>query len=64
MKQGVINLSTIFASTPEIAINNPAATSMAITVANVAKTMLLSDQPVPVNITELNANRLKNQYIS
>ncbi|WP_286728990.1 hypothetical protein [Acinetobacter sp. UBA1297] len=59
MKQGVINLSTIFASTPEIAINNPAATSMAITVANVTKTMLLSDQPVPVNITELNANRPK-----
>ena len=57
MKEGVINLSNSFVNNPEIAINNVAGTSIAISLANVAKKMLLTDHPIALNITPLD---LKN----
>lgn len=53
MKKGVISISSAFANTPEIAVNNTLGTNIAISLANVAKKMLLSNDPVGLNITQL-----------
>ena len=59
MKQGVISLSTVFDKTPEIAMNTPVATPIAISLAQVAKNMLLSNDPIGLNITQLNPSTPK-----
>ena len=59
MKKGVITLSSTFSNVPEIAINTPAATPIAISLAQVAKKMLLSDDPIGLNITPLTLNAPK-----
>lgn len=50
MKKGVINISSSFVNTPEIAVNNTLGTNIAISIANVAKKMLLSNDPIDLNI--------------
>ncbi len=59
MKQGVISLSTVFDKTSEIAMNTPIATPIAISLAQVAKNMLLSNDPIGLNITQLNPSTPK-----
>ena len=59
MKKGVITLSSTFSNVPEIAINTPAATPIAISLAQVAKKMLLSNDPIGLNITPLTLNAPK-----
>ena len=49
----MISISSAFANTPEIAVNNTLGTNIAISLANVAKKMLLSNDPVGLNITQL-----------
>jgi hypothetical protein len=59
-EKGVITLSSTFSNVPEIAINTPAATPIAISLAQVAKKMLLSNDPIGLNITPLTLNAPKN----
>lgn len=53
-KNGVVAVSSSFVSNPIIAINQPDALGMAISLGQVAKKMLLTDDPVALNIARYN----------
>ncbi len=52
LKQGVISLSAVLSTHPVIAVNDhPSSSSMAATAMQTAKKMLLTEAPVPLNLT-------------
>lgn len=63
-KQGVISISTVLATSPNISVNdNIDSSSMAETVMQTAKNMLMTAEPIPLNLHSLDSENIQKVNI-